>query len=109
MSGGNVKAAESVLCVSVAHPERWRRFAARDACSSVSLCLCGLLPDGGAHASVTMCVRHAAAVDGIALEVELDQHHRLLTHDPAVVPRFDRHNLRRPVFDDAAVGVLDVD
>src|SRR5258705_13557544 len=55
-----------------------------------------------------MRIRHSETADGIALEVELDQHHRLLTHHPAVMSRFDRHNLWSLVFDDTAVGVFDV-
>jgi len=58
---------------------------------------------------MTMGIRHAETADGVALEVELDQHDRLAADDPAVVTRLDRHNLRRLVLDDAAVGVLDVD
>src|SRR3954451_17554114 len=58
--------------------------------------------------AVRMARRHPEPVDGVPLEVELDQHHRLLADHPAVVPRFDRDNLRRLVLDDAAVGVLDV-
>ena len=57
---------------------------------------------------MTMRVGHAEAVDGVALEVELDQHDRFLADDPAVVARFDRDDLRRLVLDDAAVGVFDV-
>jgi hypothetical protein len=53
--------------------------------------------------------RHAEAVDGVALEVELDQHHGLFADHPPVMPRIDRDDLRRLVLDDAAVGVLDVD
>src|SRR5690348_14348650 len=56
-----------------------------------------------------MAGRHSEARNGLALEIEFDQHHRLVSHDPAIVTWFDRHDLRRPVFDDAAVGILDVD
>src|SRR6187549_1674264 len=58
---------------------------------------------------VRMCSRHPETVDRIALEVELDQDHRFLADDPAVMTRFDRDDLRRLVFHDAAVGVFDVD
>ena len=48
-------------------------------------------------------------LDRVALEVELDHHHRLVAHDPAVMARFDRHDLRRLVLHDAPVGILDMD
>ena len=57
---------------------------------------------------MTMGIRHSEAADGVTLEVEFDQHHRLIAHDPTVMARFDRHNLRSPVLDDTAVGVFDV-
>src|SRR6266851_9083357 len=53
-------------------------------------------------------VRHPEAADRVALEVEFDQHHRFVSHHPAVVARLDRHNLRRLVLDHTAVVVLDV-
>src|SRR5262245_12051037 len=52
---------------------------------------------------------HPETLRCVALEVELDDHHRFLTDDPAVVTGFDGHNLRRPVLDDAAVRIFDVD
>src|SRR5258705_7141557 len=56
-----------------------------------------------------MVTRHPEAADRITLEVEFDQHRRLLAHDPAVMARFDRHDLRSLVFHDTTVGVFDVD
>ncbi len=56
-----------------------------------------------------MGVGHPEALNRIALEIELDEHHRFFPNHPAVVPGLDRDNLRRLVFDDAAVGVFDVD
>jgi hypothetical protein len=56
-----------------------------------------------------MRVGHAEAANGVALEVELDQHDRLAADDPAVVARFDRHDLRRFVFHHAAICIFDVD
>jgi hypothetical protein len=53
--------------------------------------------------------RHTEPADRVALEVDLDQHHRLLADNPTVVAGIDSHDLRRLVFDDAAIGVLDVD
>src|SRR5581483_2966084 len=60
-------------------------------------------------ALVTMRVGHAEAVDGVAFEVEFDQHHWLFADDPAVMARLDGDDLRRLVLDDAAVGVFDMD
>ena len=58
---------------------------------------------------VTMGSRHAETCDGVSLEVELDEHGRLLSYDPAVVARIDGHNLWRFALYTAAVGILDVD
>src|SRR5215471_3001597 len=55
-----------------------------------------------------MTARHAEPADRVALEVELDQHHRFLADHPPVVTRLDRDDLRRAVLHDAAVRVLDV-
>jgi hypothetical protein len=55
-----------------------------------------------------MGVWHAQPADGVALEVELDYHNRLLADHPPIVAGFDRHNLRRLELDDASVAVLDV-
>ena len=55
-----------------------------------------------------MDLGHAEPADGVTLEVEFDQHHGLPTHNPTVMPRLDRHDLGGLVFDDATVGVLDV-
>src|SRR5438552_17746476 len=57
---------------------------------------------------MTMSVGHSEAADRVTLEVEFDQHHGLLTHDPTVVARLYRDDLRRLVFHHAAVGVFDV-
>src|SRR5271154_1797312 len=57
---------------------------------------------------MAMGVRHAEPPDGVTLEVEFDQHHRLAAHDPAVVARLDRHDLRSLVLHDTAVGAFDV-
>ena len=56
-----------------------------------------------------MRLRHAEATDRLSLEVEFDQHDRLPAHDPAVMARVDRHNLRSLVLHDTTVGVFDVD
>jgi hypothetical protein len=58
---------------------------------------------------VPVRVRHPEPADGISLEVELDQHRRLISYYPPVVPRLDRddrgcHKLHR-----AAIRVLNVD
>jgi len=58
---------------------------------------------------MAMSVWHPQSIDSVLLEVELDQHDRLYADDPAVVSRFDCHNLRRLVLDDTAVVVFDVD
>ena len=56
-----------------------------------------------------MDLGHAESADGVTLEVEFDQHHGLPAHNPTVMPRLDRDDLGGLVFDDATVGVLDVD
>ena len=58
---------------------------------------------------MTVGIRHSETADGVTLEIEFDQYHWLLAHDPTVVARFDRHNLRSLVFDDTTVGVFNVD
>ena len=58
---------------------------------------------------MTMGVRHSEAADRVALEVEFDHDHRLVAHDPTVVSRLDRHDLRSLVLHDTTVGVLDMD
>jgi hypothetical protein len=58
---------------------------------------------------MTMGVGHAQAADRVAFEIEFDHDDRLAPNDPAVMARFDRHDLRSLVFHDAAVGVFDVD
>ena len=56
-----------------------------------------------------MGLGHAEPADRVTLEVEFDQHHRLLADDPTVMPRLDRHDLGGLVFHDTTVGVFDVD
>ena len=56
-----------------------------------------------------MRLGHAEAAHRIALEIKFDQDHRLPANDPAIVAGIDRDHLRRLVFDDAAVGVFDMD
>src|SRR6266576_5748591 len=58
---------------------------------------------------MTMGVGHPQATYRIALEVELDQHHRSVADDPTVMARRDLDNLGRFVFHDAAIAVRDVD
>jgi hypothetical protein len=52
---------------------------------------------------------HAEAANGVTLEIEFDQHHRLIANDPPIMSRLDRHDLWSLVFHDAPVCVLDVD
>src|ERR1700736_285186 len=52
---------------------------------------------------------HSQTAGSIALEVNFNQHRRLIADDPTVMAWLDRHNLRRLVFDDTAVRVFDVD
>ena len=52
--------------------------------------------------------RHPEPADRVAFEVEFDQHYGLLADDPAVVTRLDSDDLRSFVFDDAAIGIFDV-
>ena len=56
-----------------------------------------------------MGIRHSETADRVTLEVEFDQHHRLVADDPTIVTRLDRHNLRRLVLHNTAVGVFNVD
>ena len=56
-----------------------------------------------------MGFRHADTADGLALEIEFDDHRRLFADDPSVVTGFDCQELRRGVLDDTAVAVLNVD
>src|SRR5437773_3786686 len=58
---------------------------------------------------MTMGVGHPEATYRIALEVELDQHDRLVADDPTVMARRDLDNLRRFVFRNAAIAVRNVD
>lgn len=55
-----------------------------------------------------MSVWHPEAPNRVALEIELDQNHRLTPDHPAVMAGFDGDNLRRPVLHDTAIRVLDV-
>jgi hypothetical protein len=61
------------------------------------------------ESEMAMSIGHPQTVDGVALEIELDQHRRLIAHDPAVMARIDGDNLGSRVFDHTAIGVLDVD
>ena len=58
--------------------------------------------------TMPMCVRHPEAADGVALEIEFDQHDGFVPNDPAIVTWIDRDDLGRLVLDNAAVRVLDV-
>src|SRR5262249_47305679 len=66
-------------------------------------------PNSPIDPSVSVTLWHTQPADGVALEVEFDEHDRLLADHPPVVARIDRDDLRRLVLDDAAVGVLDMD
>jgi hypothetical protein len=57
---------------------------------------------------MTMGIRHSETGDRVTLEVEFDQHHGLVAHDPTIMTRLDRHNLRSLVFHNTAIGVFDV-
>jgi len=59
--------------------------------------------------AMSVAVRHPQTTDGVAFEVKLDQHRRLIPNDPAVMPRLDRHDLRRRALQGAAIRILDVD
>jgi hypothetical protein len=59
--------------------------------------------------AVAMGIGHPEAADGVALEVEFDQHHWLLAHNPTIVAWFDRQDLRSLVFHDTTVGIFDMD
>ena len=56
-----------------------------------------------------MRVRHPKPSDGVAFEIEFNEHDRLLADHPAIVPGIDRDDLRSLVLDDAAIRVFDVD
>jgi hypothetical protein len=58
---------------------------------------------------VLVHLRHPEPIDGLSLEVELDQHRRLVTHDPPLVSRFDDDELRSYEFQGAAICVLNMD
>ena len=57
---------------------------------------------------MTMGVWHPETADRVALEVEFDQHHRLLPPNPTVMTWLDRHDLRSSVFHDTTIGIFDV-
>ena len=61
------------------------------------------------HLAMPVGIGHPKAADGVTFEIEFDHHHRLVAHDPPVMARFDRHDLRSPVFHHTAIGVFDVD
>ena len=52
-----------------------------------------------------MRIRHPGAANRVSFEIKFDQNHRFPANHPAVVSWLDRDNLRRLVFDDAAVLV----
>src|ERR1035441_10732809 len=54
-----------------------------------------------------VAVRHTETAHRVVLEVELDQHGRLVAHHPAIVTRLDDHHLRSAELHDAAALVLD--
>jgi hypothetical protein len=56
-----------------------------------------------------MDVWHAEALDGFALEVELDQHGGPFADDPTVVSGFDCNNLWRFEFQQASVAVFELE
>ena len=57
---------------------------------------------------VAVGVGHAEPVDGVAFEVELDQHRRFVALYPPVMPRLDHHDLWSLEFQRAAIGILNV-
>ena len=52
---------------------------------------------------------HPKPRDGVAFEIEFNQHDRFLADHPAIMPGIDRNDLRSLVLDDAAIRVFDVD
>src|SRR3989442_6912277 len=52
---------------------------------------------------------HAETTNGVPLEIELDQHDRLVPNDPPVVTRLDGDHLRSRVLRTATIVILDAD
>ena len=52
---------------------------------------------------------HPEPTNGLSLEVELDQHCGLVSHDPPVVPRLNRDDLWSYELRGAAICVLNMD
>jgi hypothetical protein len=52
---------------------------------------------------------HPETPNRVTLKIEFDHHGGLGSDYPAVMPRFDRHRLRRGEFESASVGILNVD
>jgi hypothetical protein len=59
--------------------------------------------------AVLVRLRHAEPANGLSLEVKLDQHGGLVSHDPSVVPRLDSDHLRSYELRGAAVCILNMD
>src|SRR5271165_1569501 len=59
--------------------------------------------------AVRVTFRYATLLCGSALEVEFNEHSRLVAHHPSIVSRFDDHSLRSGELLPAAVGELDMD
>jgi hypothetical protein len=58
---------------------------------------------------VLVRLRHPEAANGLSLEVKFDQHRRLVSHDPPVVPRLDSDDLWSHELRGAAVCILNMD
>jgi len=58
---------------------------------------------------VPVRLRHPEPIDGIALEIELNQNRGLVANDPPVMSRFDRHGLRGRKLGSAAIRILNMD
>ena len=56
-----------------------------------------------------MAVGHPQALNSIVLEIKLDQHGRLVSHHPAIMPRFDDNSLGSGELQDAAVRIFNMD
>jgi hypothetical protein len=56
-----------------------------------------------------MSLRHPEPLDGVPLEIEFHQHRGLVSHNPPIVSRLDRYNLRSGKFKRAPIGVLHMD
>jgi hypothetical protein len=58
---------------------------------------------------VSVTVGHSTLVGSVALEIEFDEHGRLVAHNPAIVSGLDDDGLWRSKLLAAAVGELDMD